>query len=156
MRLTRRQKVVLGVGAGALLLWWYYRNRLIGQEQRAIENREGRLVVNGQPFLNIEFAYDSSEVPSSAFGALNRIATWLQTNPTVSVEIRGHTDSVGSDTYNWDLAARRAQAVWQYLVARGAEGSRLYPVSKGETEPVASNDTETGRAQNRRVEFVVV
>lgn len=153
--MTRRTKTLLGVGAGALLLWWLYR-RDRSREPGTLEARGGRLLVDGQPFLNVEFAYDSAEVPGNAYPALNRIGAWMQGHPTASVEIRGHTDNVGSERYNWELAARRAQAIWQYLVSRDADGSRLHPVSKGETEPIASNDTEAGRAQNRRVEFVIV
>ena len=68
----------------------------------------------------------------------------------------GHTDSVGSDAYNQKLSVRRAEAVKAYLVSKGIEQNRVYTEGKGETQPVASNATRQGRAQNRRVEIEVV
>ncbi len=79
----------------------------------------------------------------------------LVASPDVQVEISGHTDSVGSDEYNRALSLRRAQAVKDWLVQKGIAGNRLKTVGKGETEPVASNDTAEGRAENRRIEFYV-
>lgn len=68
----------------------------------------------------------------------------------------GHTDSVGSDTYNQKLSVRRAEAVKAYLVSKGIEKNRIYTEGKGEKQPVASNVTNEGRAKNRRVEIEVV
>ena len=79
----------------------------------------------------------------------------LVANPDVQVEISGHTDSVGSDAYNQALSLRRAQAVKNWLVQRGVAANRMKTVGKGENEPVASNDTAAGRAENRRIEFYV-
>ena len=79
----------------------------------------------------------------------------LVTNPDVQVEISGHTDSVGSDEYNRALSLRRAQAVKNWLVQKGIDGNRLKTIGKGETEPVSSNNTSAGRAENRRIEFYV-
>jgi outer membrane protein OmpA-like peptidoglycan-associated protein len=72
------------------------------------------------------------------------------------VEVAGHTDSSGSDQYNLSLSERRAQSVSGYLSSHGVKGQRLIPIGAGEGHPVASNDTETGRAQNRRVELTIV
>ena len=79
----------------------------------------------------------------------------LVANPDVQVEISGHTDNVGSDAYNQELSLRRAQSVKNWLVQRGVAGNRMKTVGKGENEPVASNDTAEGRAENRRIEFYV-
>jgi len=79
----------------------------------------------------------------------------LVANPDVQVEISGHTDSMGSDEYNQALSLRRAQAVKNWLVQRGIKSDRMKTVGKGEKEPVASNDTTDGRAENRRIEFYV-
>jgi OOP family OmpA-OmpF porin len=68
----------------------------------------------------------------------------------------GHTDSVGSDTYNQKLSVRRAEAVKAYLVSKGVEANRVYTEGKGEKQPVADNKTAAGRAKNRRVEIEVV
>ncbi|MEO0071129.1 MAG: carboxypeptidase regulatory-like domain-containing protein [candidate division WOR-3 bacterium] len=81
----------------------------------------------------------------------------LKENPTIRVEIQGHTDNVGSDEYNQRLSEKRAQAVVNYLVQEmGVESSRLFAKGYGESRPKASNDTPEGRALNRRVEFVVI
>jgi OOP family OmpA-OmpF porin len=74
----------------------------------------------------------------------------------MSVEIAGYTDSKGTDSYNIDLSNRRAQAVRHYLVRNGVETARVAPKGYGKQDPIATNDTEDGRAENRRVEFVVM
>jgi outer membrane protein OmpA-like peptidoglycan-associated protein len=92
---------------------------------------------------------DSKDILEEAYKAL--IA-----NPDIQVEISGHTDNVGSDTYNQDLSLRRAQAVKNWLTQRGIAGNRMKTVGKGEMEPVADNSTSKGRAENRRIEFFVL
>ena len=81
--------------------------------------------------------------------------TLTQYNQTV-VEVAGHTDSVGSDQYNQGLSQRRANAVAAYLGSRGVMQQRMLTVGAGESRPLASNDTDSGRAQNRRVEVTLV
>jgi outer membrane protein OmpA-like peptidoglycan-associated protein len=76
-------------------------------------------------------------------------------NPSVRVEISGHTDNVGSEQANQTLSLKRAQAVRNWLVQKGIASNRMETVGKGENEPVASNDTVEGRAENRRIEFYV-
>jgi len=80
----------------------------------------------------------------------------LKANSTLKIEIHGHTDSVGSDAYNQRLSERRAQAVKDRLVSKGIDADRLATRGLGKSDPVASNATPEGRAQNRRVEFNVV
>ena len=77
----------------------------------------------------------------------------LKADPRLRVIIEGHTDSVGSDEYNMELSGRRAGAVSKYLVSKGIDSTRLQAKGLGETQPIASNDTEEGRAKNRRVEL---
>jgi OOP family OmpA-OmpF porin len=79
----------------------------------------------------------------------------LKAEGGVAVIVEGHTDSVGSDAYNKKLSLRRADAVRQYLVKHGIPADRITAEGFGESSPVASNDTEDGRAQNRRVELRV-
>jgi OmpA-OmpF porin, OOP family len=74
-------------------------------------------------------------------------------NPELLVEINAHTDNIGSDQFNQHLSDERANSVVKYLVSIGIETARLIPQGFGETNPVAPNDTEEGRALNRRVEF---
>jgi len=89
--------------------------------------------------------------------ALQAAYNILKENPTIKVEIQGHTDNVGSDEYNQKLSEQRAWAVVNYLVQQmGVESSRLIAKGYGETQPKASNDTPEGKALNRRVEFVVI
>ena len=81
---------------------------------------------------------------------------FLKQNETVEIEISGHTDSKGSDTYNETLSQGRSQSVVDYLASQGIDGARLTARGYGEAKPIDSNDTEEGRANNRRVEFTVL
>ena len=101
------------------------------------------------------FAYDRSDVNTSAETNLNKLVNVLQKYPDTNIEIIGHTDSQGSDSYNQGLSERRASAVSSYLKGQGVSSSRLTTRGMGESDPVASNDAEDGRSQNRRVEFVI-
>jgi OOP family OmpA-OmpF porin len=87
---------------------------------------------------------------------LDRAVDWLKANPTVKVELAGHTDNVGSREYNKKLSLDRAQAVLDYLVKKGISPARVTAHGYGMSEPVATNETDEGRALNRRVEFRVV
>ncbi len=81
----------------------------------------------------------------------------MQDNPTIRVEIQGHTDNIGSDAYNQKLSERRAQSVVTYLVQNfGIDISRLTAKGYGESKPIASNDNAEGRALNRRVQFFII
>ena len=98
------------------------------------------------------FEFDSSELTAEARGLLDGMHADLQTMPAeLQLEIRGHTDSRGSDAYNQKLSERRARAVRDYLAAKGVAGSRMTMKGFGESNPVASNDTDEGRHSNRRV-----
>ena len=77
----------------------------------------------------------------------------MHANPEVMVEINAHTDNIGSDHFNQELSEKRAASVVQYLIGMGLDPAHLVPQGFGETQPVATNDTEEGRALNRRVEF---
>ena len=103
----------------------------------------------------ILFAYDKSDLNSSAEGNLNKLVTILKEYPDTNIEVQGHTDSNGSDDYNMKLSERRAAAVSAYLRGRGVAGSRLTTKGYGESAPVADNGSDEGRAQNRRVTFLI-
>ncbi|UCC66415.1 MAG: OmpA family protein, partial [Deltaproteobacteria bacterium] len=77
----------------------------------------------------------------------------LKENPTVRVEIAGHTDITGPEAYNQGLSERRARAVMEYFISRGISADRLKAVGYGESSPIAKNETREGRAKNRRVEM---
>lgn len=104
----------------------------------------------------ITFATDSANVAPQFRPTLNEVAAVLQEYPNTYVDVYGHTDSTGSDAYNQGLSERRASAVANYLTSRGVASARLGTRGFGETQPIASNDTEAGRAENRRVEIKVV
>jgi outer membrane protein OmpA-like peptidoglycan-associated protein len=101
------------------------------------------------------FDYDSDVLRPNAQQNLATLASSLDKYPGTDVVIVGHTDSKGSDSYNMSLSERRAATAATYLASRGVARTRLRSVGRGETEPVATNDAETGRQQNRRVEVAI-
>ncbi len=103
---------------------------------------------------DVHFAFDSAQLTSQAKSILDQAVAAINANPSDSIAIEGHTDSIGSDAYNSQLSQRRARSVADYLTSKGVSSSRLSPVGKGESHPIASNDTREGRAQNRRVEII--
>jgi outer membrane protein OmpA-like peptidoglycan-associated protein len=105
--------------------------------------------------LLVFFDFDKATLQRESFVDLDRAVQWLKANPSVKVELAGHTDNVGSREYNKRLSEERAHAVMDYLVSRGVAASRLTSGGYGMDEPIATNETEEGRAQNRRVEFRV-
>lgn len=103
----------------------------------------------------VNFAFDSSNLTSVAQTNLNKLAQVLVDNPDTNINIYGHTDSKGADSYNLSLSQRRADAVKVYLSGKGIASSRMMTKGEGESMPVATNDTDEGRAKNRRVEFAI-
>ena len=100
----------------------------------------------------ILFDFDKATLRPESASALRQLLAALESNPSMDVDIEGHTDAVGDDAYNLALSERRAQSVVAWLADNGIAVSRLKAVGRGETMPVASNDTADGRALNRRVE----
>jgi outer membrane protein OmpA-like peptidoglycan-associated protein len=105
---------------------------------------------------NIYFDFDKTTLKAESFVELNKVVDFLKQNATVEIEIEGHTDNKGSDVYNQNLSQGRSQSVVDYLAEQGVERSRLAAHGYGESKPIDTNDTEEGRANNRRVEFTVV
>ncbi|MCS7189229.1 MAG: FG-GAP-like repeat-containing protein [Bacteroidia bacterium] len=105
---------------------------------------------------NIYFDYDKATLRPESIEELERVVKFLQENPSLRVEIAGHTDSDGSEVYNLRLSQARAQAVVDYLVSRGIEGSRLVARGYGESRPVAPNDTPENKQKNRRTELKIL
>jgi outer membrane protein OmpA-like peptidoglycan-associated protein len=105
---------------------------------------------------NIFFDFDKSNLKDDSSPELNRVVKFLQETPNIVIEIGGHTDSRGSDTYNMRLSENRAKAVHDYLVRNGISDNRVSYKAFGKTKPIATNDTDEGRQENRRVEFLVV
>jgi OOP family OmpA-OmpF porin len=106
--------------------------------------------------LLIEFDFDKAVVKPEYHNPIERLANFLKAYPDKNVELEGHTDSIGTDAYNMKLSERRAVSVKKYLVDNfGIEASRIKTVGHGESQPVATNDTEDGRQKNRRVVALV-
>lgn len=103
----------------------------------------------------VNFDFNSATLTSTAKANLDKLITVLKNNPDTNINIYGYTDSVGSDSYNLTLSGKRADAVKAYLTSKGVASSRLFTQGMGEANPVASNDTDAGRAKNRRVEFAI-
>lgn len=105
---------------------------------------------------NLYFATNKTYVLPESEGALEQLADFMRENSAVSIRIVGHTDAVGSDEANMRLSLGRAKAVRAELISRGIDADRIEYEGRGESEPIATNDTEEGRQQNRRVEFEIL
>jgi outer membrane protein OmpA-like peptidoglycan-associated protein len=101
--------------------------------------------------LNVLYETNSAELKRESDGELDRIVAALNSTPTLSAIIEGHSDSTGPDAYNQSLSERRAKSVADYLIDRGVSSNRLQWKGYGESQPIADNTTADGRAQNRRV-----
>ncbi|WP_290524944.1 OmpA family protein [Alcanivorax sp.] len=106
-------------------------------------------------FNNIGFELNSAKITATSRPTLDKLAQSLLSQTDFNVEIAGHTDSSGSAEYNETLSDKRANSVREYLIEKGVSGDRLTSRGYGEVDPVASNETASGRAMNRRVEFRV-
>jgi outer membrane protein OmpA-like peptidoglycan-associated protein len=104
---------------------------------------------------NITFATDEFNIKSSFYPSLNSVAKVLYKYKDTSLDVIGHTDSVGKDDYNRNLSFQRAYSVADYLQAQGIPANRLSPYGLGESQPIADNNSESGRSQNRRVELFI-
>ncbi|NNE08148.1 MAG: OmpA family protein, partial [Gemmatimonadetes bacterium] len=102
----------------------------------------------------VHFEFNSAKLKLGSQQILDELVRALKANPDVNVQIEGHTDDVGSASYNKDLSGKRAKAVVDYLISKGINGSRLSPQGYGEERPIASNKTPEGRLENRRVEVI--
>lgn len=118
-------------------------------EMKAALDMDGRVIL-----YDILFDYDQATLKQDSDKQLQHIVSLLLQNPDLKIEIQGHTDNVGEAEYNLTLSEQRANTVFQYLKLFGISSERLLAKGYGETQPVSSNDTEEGRAKNRRVELV--
>ncbi|MFM9946165.1 MAG: OmpA family protein [Bacteroidia bacterium] len=103
----------------------------------------------------ILFGFDKSDLNDGAKGNIDKLVTVLGKYPDTNIEVQGHTDNTGTDSYNMALSKRRAAAVSNHLISRGISSRRTSTKGYGESAPNYSNDTEESRAQNRRVEFLI-
>ena len=159
----RRQRALIGAGVGALAggSIGYYMDR---QEQKLREelagtgvsvHRDGDNITLNMPG-NVTFATNSSDLNAEFFGVLTSVSKVMTEFDKTVVEVAGHTDSTGTDSYNQGLSERRAGSVAEYLRRQGIMNQRLITVGLGEAMPVADNTSARGRQQNRRVEITMV
>ena len=157
------QGAAIGAGVGGVLgaaagyNWGTIKDKLgIATKDSGVqvsEQQDGALKVNVPG--SVSFPSGSASLDSKLHPTLDKIAATLNEYAQTSVTVVGYTDSVGSAEANRELSRRRAGAVADYLSQHGVSRSRISVDSRGEEEPVATNDTEAGRAQNRRVEMLV-
>lgn len=158
-----RTEKILGAGIGAVAgagIGAY----MDAQERKLRENTAGTgvdVIRDGDNLLlrmpsGITFAYDSADVQPQFQPTLNEVASTLTEFPKTYIDIYGHTDADGAETYNQTLSERRAQSVANYLTARGVQSARMATKGYGEMQPIASNETPEGKAANRRVEIKIV
>ena len=129
------------------------RAELVSTGVQVVESDDSiRLIMPG----NITFKTDSADINSSFYSVLNSVAKVLNKYSNSTVMVSGHTDSTGSAEYNLDLSRERANSVASYLQGQGVKSSRFEVLGLGSSNPIASNDTANGRAQNRRVEIKII
>lgn len=126
--------------------------------QEVEKNVELKQIEVGQSIIlkNIFFDFDKATIRPESANELDRLIKLLTENPTLKIELGSHTDSKGSDDYNQKLSQSRSQSVVTYLIGKGIATDRLVAKGYGETVPVATNDTEAGRQENRRTEFKIL
>lgn len=159
---SRRDRALIGAAVGAAAGGGIgaYMDKQEEELRQSMEGtgigveRQGNDIILNMP-SSVTFGFDSSELTMQARNALNDVSSVLTQYPETRVNIAGHTDSTGDAAYNQRLSERRAQAVGNYLSRSGVASNRLYMNGYGENQPVASNETEAGRAQNRRVEITL-
>jgi outer membrane protein OmpA-like peptidoglycan-associated protein len=153
--------ILAGVGAVAGGSVGYYMDKQEMELRKKLEGtgvsvtRDGDNITLNMPG-NVTFAVDSSDVSSNFYEVLNSVAIVLDEFDSTLVEIAGYTDSTGSEAYNQSLSQKRASSVAAYLASQEVRPDRMMSVGGGESRPIASNDTDSGRERNRRVEITIV
>ena len=159
----RGKGALIGAASGAAIGGGvgYYMDKQEAELRRQLEGTGVRVVRNGDEIElvmpgNITFDLNESSIKPSFSGTLESVALVPKEYDKTIIQIEGHTDSSGSDSYNQLLSERRASSVRDFLLNQGIEPKRTRAVGYGERYPVASNDTAAGREQNRRVELTLV
>jgi outer membrane protein OmpA-like peptidoglycan-associated protein len=127
-----------------------------GSDAGVVKAPDAVVALNGLELHNIYFDFDQSFIRTEARNDLDKVATLLQNDPTLSLEILGHTDSYGNVDYNQRLSDRRCQAALDYLLAKGISSEQAKLAGFSENNPLDTNETDAGRQNNRRVEFRVL
>jgi len=159
----RKKRALIGAGVGALAgggIGVYMDNQEL-KLRKELEGtgvsvtRSGDNITLNMPG-NVTFAFDSVDISAQFYPVLDSVSKVFQEYDKTFIEVAGHTDSIGSISYNQDLSERRANSVAAYLRSRQVNSQRLIIIGAGEEHPIASNSTKEGQAQNRRVELTIV
>lgn len=131
---------------------------VVASYQEVTKNVELEKIAVGSTIVlrNVFFDYNKSTLKPESFTELDRLVKILQENPSIRIELSGHTDSRGSDDYNLKLSEARAKSCVDYLISKGIKADRMEFIGYGETKPIDTNDTEEGMANNRRTEFKIL
>lgn len=158
----RQRNALIGAGIGALAGGGvgYYMDVQETKLRQRLRNsgvsvtRSGDQIILNMPG-NVTFPTNSADINASFYDVLNSVAIVLNEYKKTTVDVIGHTDNVGSASYNQTLSERRARSVAEYLVSQKVLAERLLIAGRGETQPIASNSTAEGRSQNRRVNIQI-
>ncbi len=160
---AQRNAVLIGAGLGALTggAIGSYMDQQEAELRRTLQGTGVGVVRNGDNLTlvmpsNITFATDQDQINAGFYPTLNAVSLVLKKYNRTLVDVNGHTDSTGNAGYNQGLSERRAMSVANYLTAQGSDPRRFSVLGFGASQPIASNATEAGRAQNRRVEIQLV
>lgn len=161
--MERKKRALVGAGLGAIAggAVGYYQDRQEAKLRAELEGsgvsvtRMGENITLNMPG-NVTFATDSADLNAGFFTVLDSVSKVVNEFEQTVIEVAGHTDSTGSESYNQTLSVRRAQSVGSYLRSRQVMPQRIIEVGMGEMRPVASNDSASGRQVNRRVELTLV
>ena len=129
------------------------RQALASSEAASVRREGDMLAVTFKSDMTFDF--NSAKVMPGLYTEIDRVSSVMQRYPQTLIRVEGHTDSIGTETYNMDLSRKRAQAVSDLLVQRSISSQRVNIMAFGESNPIASNNTETGRQMNRRVEIKI-
>lgn len=159
----RKERALKGAGIGAIAGGGvgYYMDVQEAKLRQQLENTGVSVTRNGENIIlnmpgNITFEVNKSDVKANFVEVLGSVALVLNEYKSTMIEVAGHTDSTGSDSYNQMLSQQRAQAVSNVLINQGIQPVRVDTVGYGESRPAASNSTPAGRQQNRRVELTLL
>ncbi len=160
--LNTRKAALIGAGVGALAgggVGVYMDNQEAQLRKRLAKTgvsvtRVGDRIVLNMP-SNVTFDSDRADIKPQFYDTLNSVAIVFKEYDKTLIDVVGHTDATGADDYNYDLSRRRASAVSQYLNSQQLNPERFSVEGRGESQPIASNDDEQGKSQNRRVEITI-
>ena len=170
MALSKGQKIAVGIGLAVALIGvgLYIRKRMIDNAKKKCadegglwDSKKNKCMPNplkdllAKSLTDVNFKTGSAELTASSLPYLDTIAKSLSDYPELLLTITGHTDSDGTDEYNQALSDKRADSVKTYLVNKGIADNKIISVGKGESEPIATNDTKEGKEKNRRVVFTL-